>query len=208
MTPDGCKFQTADALLVIDMQNSFLKPQGAFYDRAGTTMVNVEPTVQRTAEAIALAGAHALPVIYTRHCYRPGYIDAGARTLSRFDLATSKALVSVTWDAALVEDLGAADDAIVVDKTRMDAFVNTDLEVVLRGLGATRLLVAGVLTNACVETTTRSAAMRDIDVTILADCCTTWTADHQAHALTTLQYYGFAAVAPLEDAASQSGAGW
>jgi nicotinamidase-related amidase len=103
-------------------------------------------------------------------------------------------LVRGTWDADIVDELKPGPLAAVVDKTRMDAFHNTDLEVLIRGIGASRLVVTGIVTNACVETTTRSAAMRDLDVTIFADCCSTYSAAHQASALEALEFYLFARV--------------
>ena len=93
--------------------------------------------------------------------------------------------------------------AAVVDKTRMDAFYNTDLEVLIRGISATRLVVTGIVTNACVETTTRSAAMRDLDVVIFENCCTTYSAEHQANALEALEFYRFAEVESWSGAVSR-----
>lgn len=72
-----------------------------------------------------------------------------------------------SWDSAVVDGLRATESDLYVDKARMDAFYNTDLELLLRGLSAERLAVSGIVTNACVETTTRSAAMRDLDVMLL-----------------------------------------
>jgi ureidoacrylate peracid hydrolase len=53
------------------------------------------------------------------------------------------------------------------------------LDVVLRALGITRLLVAGVVTNVCVESTVRSAAQRDFDVTVASDCTAAADGFHQ-----------------------------
>lgn len=186
----------SDALLVIDMQNSFLHPDGIMRNRRGRTLIDVDGTIQRNVELVAAARAHQLPVVYTRHCYRPGYVDAGVRVQQLFDSMGAEPLVSGSWDAGIVDEL-SVEDAVIVDKTRMDAFLNTDLEVVLRGLGASRLLVAGIVTNACVETTTRAAAMRDFEVTVLGDCCTTYSKEHQTHALEALEYYMFARVSSL-----------
>jgi ureidoacrylate peracid hydrolase len=64
---------------------------------------------------------------------------------------------------------------MVVDKARFDAFQWTSLEPLLRGLGVDELVVCGVVTNICVETTIRSAFMRDFPVILLADCCAAQT---------------------------------
>ena len=62
-----------------------------------------------------------------------------------------------------------------MDKVRFDAFQWTSLEPLLRGLNINDLVVCGVVTNLCVETTIRSAFMRDFPVTLLADCCAAQT---------------------------------
>jgi nicotinamidase-related amidase len=99
----------------------------------------------------------------------------------------------------LIDELQADAETAVVDKTRMDAFHQTNLEAVLRGLSVTRLLIGGVITNACVETTARSAAIRDFDVTVLSDCCTTYSGLDQANSLSGLQGFGLARVMELAD---------
>ena len=68
-------------------------------------------------------------------------------------------------------ELGSRPDDLIVDKVRFDAFQWTSLEPLLRGLHVTDLVICGVVTNLCVETTVRSAFMRDFPVTLLADCC-------------------------------------
>jgi len=185
---------SADAVLVIDMQNSFLLPGGAMYEHRGGTLRDPGGTTERVGGVVAAATARAIPVIYTRHCYRPGYADAGRRTMRLFQTMETEPLVRGTWDADIVDELRPAPGAAVVDKTRMDAFHQTDLEVLIRGISATRLVVTGIVTNACVETTTRSAAMRDLDVTILENCCTTYSAEHQDNALRALEFYLFARI--------------
>lgn len=196
--PSTDLFDRADALLVIDMQNSFLHPDGVMRAHRGRSLIDVEGTIGRNVEAVRLASAHSLPVIFTRHCYRKGYVDAGSRTTRLVASMGAEPLLSGSWDADVVDELSPTAGAIVVDKTRMDAFHGTDLEVVLRGIGASRLLLSGIVTNACVETTARAAAMRDLEVTVLSDCCTTYSSEHQAHALEALDYYMFANSVTLE----------
>ena len=195
---------SADAVLVIDMQNSFLRPGGAMYEHRGRALRDPDGTIQRVSEVVAAATSGGVPVIYTRHCYRPGYADAGSRTMRLFQTMETEPLVRGTWDAGIVDELKPGLGAAVVDKTRMDAFLSTDLDVLIRGISATRLVVTGIVTNACVETTTRSAAMRDLDVTILENCCSTYTAEHQANALEALEFYLFAQVKSWPGAAAAS----
>src|SRR5579862_804221 len=145
--------EDVDALLVIDMQNSFLKPGGGLYASHGAPMIKIPSTTERVAEAVRMAQESAIPVIYTRHCYRPGWVDAGARTMRMFDRLGIKPLLAGSWDADIVDELTPAEDALIVDKARMDAFTGTSLETLLRGIGTRRIALTGVVTNACVEST-------------------------------------------------------
>jgi ureidoacrylate peracid hydrolase len=82
-----------------------------------------------------------------------------------------------------------------VDKVRFDAFQWTSLEPLLRGLGVTELVVCGVVTNICVETTVRSAFMRDYPVTLLADCCAAATRRLHELSIEVLTSYQLAEIA-------------
>lgn len=188
-----------DALLVIDMQNSFLKPAGQMYGLRGTPLANIDETIEANARAVAFAQSLSIPVLYTRHCYRPGYPEANASQRALFEAFKIEPLQSGSWDAAIVDELVVADDSPTVDKSRFDSFYNTHLEVLLRGLDVKRLGVCGIVTNACVETTSRAAAMRDFDVTVLSDCVTTYNAADQAASLGSMANYMIASVKTLAE---------
>jgi ureidoacrylate peracid hydrolase len=84
-----------------------------------------------------------------------------------------------------------------VDKVRFDAFQWTSLEPLLRGLGVAELVLCGVVTNICVETTVRSAFMRDFPVTLLADCCAARTRRLHELSLEVLSSYQLADLASI-----------
>lgn len=188
-----------DAVLVIDMQNSFLHPDGGTYAVRGAPMINIPETVANVAALVDAAHQEGVPLVFTRQSHRPRYVDGGLMA-AKFDIAATEALLQGTWDVEITEDIEVRDSDHIVDKPRMDAFYNTSMEVLLRGLRAQRLAIVGVVSNACVETTARSAAMRDFDVTVFADCCTTHTDEDQAAAMNSLQRFGFAEVATFVDA--------
>ena len=128
--------------------------------------------VRNAAVAVAQARRAAIPVVFTRHVYRPGRPDEGAALVRNSPaLAGVNGLADGFWDAEVVDELGCGPEDLVVDKVRFDAFQWTSLEPLLRGLGVRELVVCGVVTNLCVESTVRSAFMRDFPVTLLADCC-------------------------------------
>jgi ureidoacrylate peracid hydrolase len=165
MTADGY------ALLVVDMQNGFCHPDGSF-TKIGRGLQGAMEAVGNAAIAVGQARRAGIPVVFTRHMYRPGRLDEGAALIRNSpELAGVDGLAEQTWDAQVCDELGCGPDDLVVDKVRFDAFQWTSLEPLLRGLGVTGLMICGVVTNICVETTARSAFMRDFPVTLLEDCC-------------------------------------
>jgi ureidoacrylate peracid hydrolase len=187
------------ALLVVDMQNGFCHPDGSF-TRIGMGLEGADAAVRNAAAAVARARAAAVPVVFTRHLYRPGRADEG-RSLKRNSpaLAGVDGLAAGTWDADVVDELGWGTGDLTVDKTRFDAFQWTSLEPLLRGLGVNELVVCGVVTNICVETTVRSAFMRDYPVTLLADCCAAATRRLHELSIEVLTSYALADMASITE---------
>ncbi|WP_067677744.1 cysteine hydrolase family protein [Nocardia miyunensis] len=163
------------ALIVVDMQNGFCHPDGSL-PRLGMALSGAEAAVANTATAVEHARRTGMPVVFTRHVYSPGYLDQGPWMCARTpDLSSVDGLLAGSWDGDVVDELGCGPKDLVVDKVRMDAFQWTSLDQLLRGLGVTELVACGVVTNFCVESTVRSAAMRDFEVTLLHDCCAAQT---------------------------------
>jgi len=187
------------ALLVVDMQNGFCHPEGSF-PRIGRGLEGAMEAVANAAVAVGQARAAAVPVVFTRHVYRPGRPDEGAALIRNSpELAGVSGLADGTWDADVCAELGCGPDDLVVDKVRFDAFQWTSLEPLLRGLDVTALMICGVVTNICVETTARSAFMRDFPVTLLADCCAAKTRRLHELSVEVLSSYELAEIASVTD---------
>ncbi len=185
------------ALLVVDMQNGFCHPEGSF-PKIGRGLEGGMEAVRNAAVAVAQARRAGIPVVFTRHVYRPGRPDEGAALIRNSpELAGVAGLAAGTWDAEVCAELGCGPSDLVVDKVRFDAFQWTSLEPLLRGLGVTDLMICGVVTNICVETTTRSAFMRDFAVTLLADCCAAKTRRLQELSVEVLSSYELAEIASI-----------
>jgi len=146
------------ALLVIDMQKFFLDPNSPSFTPGGLAIL---PTLRRLIDAFR---EHERPVIYTRHVHHPDGLDAG--------------ITGWWWEGMCLEgspeseihnDLTQRPSDKVVLKHRYSAFYNTDLETVLRCLGIEDLVITGVMTNMCCESTARDAYFRDYRVFFLAD---------------------------------------
>jgi ureidoacrylate peracid hydrolase len=165
------------AVLVIDMQNGFCDPDGSL-PSAGFGLPNMEAVVAENAALLAAARAAGLPVIYTRHVFRDDLVDVPARVRGSLPVEPPP-LVRGSWDADVIDELEPVAADKIIDKNRYDAFLYTDLEVVLRAMGVHRLLVTGVVTSVCVESTVRSAEQRDFEVFVASDCTSAQDGAHE-----------------------------
>ena len=185
------------ALLVVDMQNGFCHPEGSFA-RMDMGLEDGDAAVRNAAIAVKQARRAGVPVVFTRHVYRPGRADEGrALKANSPALAGLDGLAATSWDAQVADELECGPEDLVVDKVRFDAFQWTSLEPLLRGLGVTDLVVCGVITNICVESTVRSAFMRDFPVTLLADCCAAKTRRLHELSVEVLSSYQLAEIAAI-----------
>lgn len=191
------------ALMVIDMQNTFCHPDGAFA-RAG---INVSPLADVVGPCVALVeAAHSggVPVVYVKHVLRPDCLDGGL-IFNQLRVSTRGvgALARGSKDAELVDGLRPLPQDFVVEKRRFSAFYGTDLEVILSSLEVRSLVICGVTTNICVESTARDAAQRNYRTYVVADAVAEVDAAQHVHALSTLAHF-FCWVVRSEDV----GAGW
>lgn len=147
------------ALLVVDMQNGFLDPKGVSHLPAAPAIV---PAVAAVAAAFRRAGR---PVFFTRHAVAADGGNAGIMPV----WWGRPSLTDGTWDAELIPSLPREAGDVVIGKCRYSVFVATDLEQRLRQARAEDVVIAGVMTNLCCETSARDAFMRDFRVFFLAD---------------------------------------
>jgi ureidoacrylate peracid hydrolase len=187
------------ALIVVDMQNGFCHPEGSF-PRIGLGLEGADAAVRNAAIAVKQARAADVPVIFTRHLYRLGRADEGPALIRNSPALTLvNGLAAGSWDADVVDDLDCQPDDLKVDKVRFDAFQWTSLDPLLRGLSVTRLVVCGVVTNLCVETTVRSAFMRDLPVTLIEDACAAKTRRLHELSIEVLSSYELAEIVCVAD---------
>jgi len=159
------------ALLIVDLQNDFLDPKGA-YGRAGQTSEAIAALPARilpVAEAIRESGGY---VVSTQFTLVPGkggapFISPHLATLRPF--LTKGDFAPGAWGHQLVDILQPAD--IVVEKVAYSAFYMTRMEWVLRKAGIETLYVCGIVTNGGVASTVRDAHLRDFHTTVLSDGC-------------------------------------
>jgi nicotinamidase-related amidase len=168
------------ALLVIDVQEYF-----------ASLCSGILPAIRRAVELARSAGAH---VLFTQHGHRPGAGDGGMLA----EWWGDDLIMEGSAAHALLEGSGRQPADPVVAKRRYSAFFGTDLDDRLRAAGIEELVLAGVMTNLCVETTAREAFVRDYRVRVLRDA--TATASPALHWASLLNLaYGFAWVQSLEE---------
>lgn len=165
MSPRASK----SALVVVDMQNGFCF-KGGSCDRIGLPVERLEPAIEPCRKLIEAARRAKVPVIYTRYVYRADFRDGGVLVDELMPaLREHKALVVGSHDAAIVPQLTPQPGDYVLDKNRPSSFYGTPLESWLNGLGVEDLVVCGVTTNCCVETTVRDASQRDYRTFVVED---------------------------------------
>lgn len=193
------------ALLIVDMQNSFCRPEGVMSSLIGA-IDGIEGVVAAQKAFVAEARSHDVPIVYVRQVLQPNHADAGVTFRQRVPQAAERgALVRGTWDAEIIDEVAPRPGDVVVDKTRFDGFLATALAPTLRGMGVERLLICGVLTDICVESTTRSAFQHDFTNVLLTDCCGSATAVRHQRALDAMREGRFAEPATSTEAMAYLG---
>jgi len=187
---------------VIDAQNDFLHPDG-WYARRGVDIGHMQASIEPTAQLVRAARARGVPVIWTRHGFRDAR-DAGVFMALRPFLAEG-GLRQGTWGYEILDALAPHPDDRFVEKNRLSAFYNTNLELVLRSLRAETVLFCGVLTNQCVAATSKDANFRDFKPIVVAEATGTTLPHLHAPALEMISV-GWGEVRALADAVRDLGA--
>ncbi len=165
------------ALLVMDVQRGVAER----FDRPGL--------LDRIGAALAAARNAGVPVIFVRVAFRPGFPEVSAANL-RFSAIAGAAgddFAETSPATSIHPALAPRPGEPVVLKKRVSAFAGSDLEVLLRSMNVTDLVLCGIATSGVVLSTLREAADRDYRLTVLADCCA--DADEQVHRILLEQVF-------------------
>jgi ureidoacrylate peracid hydrolase len=189
---------TADrtALIVVDMQNAFCHPDASF-TRMGADMSACTAMIPACRRLVDAAHGANVPVVFTQAQWREDYADGGVIFNEIMGgQAQAKALVAGTWDAQMVDELTPEPRDHVIVKNRFSSFYGTQMEPLLRSLRVERLVVCGVTTCMCVESTVRDAAQRDYRVAVPRDGVADVVETMHEAALRSMEY-GFASIVTL-----------
>lgn len=176
------------ALVIIDMQRDFLEP-GGFGAMLGNDVSLLRRAIAPTGRLLAAARAAGMLVIHTREGHRPDLTDLPTAKKVRGKLPTTigdhgpmgRILVRGEPGHDIILELYPRAGEPVIDKPGKGAFWATDLHLMLANRGITQLLVCGVTTEVCVNTTVREANDRGYECLVVDDCCASYIPEfHQA----------------------------
>jgi len=186
------------ALVLIDLQRDFCGADGAM-GRAGEGLASISAALAQAARLLAAARAAGTPVIHVRAEY--GEADASAAGLLASESVGGTACCRPgTPGADFMPEVAPRPGEWIVTKHRFSAFVDTRLELLLRSNGIRSLLVAGVATQCCVESTVRDASLRDYYVVVVREAVAARARMLHLHAasLETMGLY-FADCRPIDE---------
>jgi nicotinamidase-related amidase len=164
---------SATALLVIDIQNTYLEPKPDAADDARWQPFFArmrEAVIPNTARLIRACRERGVEVVFARvACLKA---DGRDRSLSQKKPGFNYLLLPKDReDSQIVPELAPAADDIVITKTTDSALTGTNLRLILRNMGIEHVIAAGIFTDQCVSSTVRSLADESFNVVVVEDCC-------------------------------------
>jgi biuret amidohydrolase len=185
------------ALIIIDMQRDFLEP-GGFGAALGNDVSRLTAAIGPIRSVLDAARTAGMLVIHTREGHRPDLSDAPPHKVERGhpDLRIGasgpmgRILVRGEPGHDIIPELYPTPGEPVIDKPGKGAFYQTDLELMLKNRGIQTLLVCGVTTEVCVNTTVREANDRGFRCIVLSDCCASYFPEFHAVGLAMIKAQG------------------
>jgi ureidoacrylate peracid hydrolase len=182
-------------LLVVDMQNGFVS-KGGSYDQLGMNTEEYRKIVPKTKELLDFCRENLIPVFFTEAIREPSGIDLLTRVHRLLPVTREERLkvpicVRGTWDAKTIDEIKPTDSDHVVIKRRDSAFQDTELRVWLQSERINTLIICGVDTSICVETSLRDAFNIGYDVILISDATASGINKHYETTLERVRdYYG------------------
>ncbi|WP_153978773.1 cysteine hydrolase family protein [Paenibacillus xylanilyticus] len=175
------------ALIVVDVQNDYCHPDGAI-SKSGIDVSSVKQMMPHLHSLLEAARGSSIPIIFLQ----TNHEDATDSEvwLSRFPDGVNPICRTGSWGANFYEVTPQAND-IIVKKHRYSGFVHTRLESILHTLKIETLIMTGVSTNLCVESTAREGFMLDYHIVLIQDACAAFSqAEHDMTLKTVDTYFG------------------
>jgi nicotinamidase-related amidase len=168
--------RSTTALVMIDFQRDFMEPHG-FGELLGNDVSHLRGTIAPAMAVLDAARRAGMLVLHTREGHRPDLADCPPAKLTRGGATfigtpgpMGRILVRGEAGHEIIPELAPVDGEPVIDKPGKGAFFATDLDTILRSRGIRSLIVCGVTTEVCVNTTVREANDRGFECVVLSDC--------------------------------------
>jgi nicotinamidase-related amidase len=196
--PYEFEFDPARAgLIIIDMQRDFLEP-GGFGEMLGNDVAQLRRTIEPNRRLLEAWRDAGLFVMHTREGHRADLSDLPPAKRMRGRSKTcigdpgpmGRILVRGEAGHDIIPELYPLPDEPVIDKPGKGAFYTTDLESILKHRGINQLVVTGVTTEVCVNTTVREANDRGFDCLVLEDCVGSYFPEFQGFGLKMIKAQG------------------
>jgi ureidoacrylate peracid hydrolase len=191
--------QSTSAVLVIDVQNDFCDDDGVHGYR-GSDLQWVQAVVGPTERLLEQARQRNVPVIFVR-THHDRWSDKESYYLRDTRVGILHHLQPDAHGSYFYR-LRPTPGEYVLTKRRYSAFFGTELDILLRNLGTKKLILTGVATNVCVETTARDACMRDFDVVVVRECVAAYSEAAHNAALANIDHH-FGRLVALDDVARE-----
>ncbi|MCU0525470.1 MAG: cysteine hydrolase [Elainella sp. Prado103] len=193
------------ALLIIDMQNDFCHSEG-WLAHIGVDVTPARQPIEPLRAVLPILRSTSVPILWVNWGNRPDLLNIGAGVRHVYNSSGegvglgdplpkngAPVLIKGSWAAAVVDELTIEPTDICIDKYRMSGFWDTPLDSILRNLGRTTLLFAGVNADQCVMATLQDANFLGYDCVLLRDCTATTSPEYclQATIYNVNQCFGF-----------------
>jgi len=178
------------SILVIDMQNDFCADAGHTGRMLGKDVRACQAVVEPVRRLVAAARCAGIAVFWIKADYSPAHLSGPMRAKLAAKGVTTPYAVSGTWGADFYQ-LEPGEGDCVIEKHRHSGFTGTALELLLRERNTRTLVIAGVQTHVCIETTLRDGFTRGYYIVVPADCVGSFAEDlHLATLKCVRQHFG------------------
>ncbi len=178
------------ALIVVDVQNDFCHSKGVFSKYREANLDRVQQAVKKLYTLIGKCREFEIPIIFIKTIHSP-WTNSPSWGKRLEGSAEKMRICPPNEFGSHFYTVEPEEHDCIVTKHRYSAFVGTDLDLILRSKGIENILVTGVVTNVCVETTARDGFNRDYNVVLVEDCCGAYdNAEHAATLNNINKYFG------------------
>lgn len=172
------------ALVLIEFQNDFTSEGGTLHGAVSEVM-DATGTLPNAKAALEASRAAGVTIVHSPISFQPGYYEISAHPYGILKgVVDSNSFVKGTWGCEIVDEMAPGEGDIVLEGKRgLDAYGSTNLDFILRSKGITTVILAGFLTNCCVESTMRSSYEKGFEVYTLTDAVGATSLDEHANAI-------------------------